>query len=354
MHPMCEEKECILLSTMKQISKNIENDIINNLQNGLSNRETAKRADVSHATVNRIAKKAFPRRVVERKGRPPKLTLRDKHYCVRQITMGGKETAVDVKRSLENDIGVSVCNNTVRNVLRDMGIGSIVKPKKPYLSPKNVKERLAWARAHVDWTLDDWRRVVWSDETKINRFGSDGHRYAWKRDYEQLQPKHVQQTVKHGGGSIKLWSCITYDGVGYIVKIGDTLDKDLYLSILKEDLQATVDEYGVDQEKMIFQHDNDPKHTAGIVKEWLSNQPFEVIKWPAQSPDLSPIENMWALLKLKLYRDYDRPPKGMNEHWERIHETWYKITKEECQKVIGTMPERCKRVIKAKGYWIDY
>jgi transposase len=339
---------------MKQVGKRIENDIVYHLQNGFSNRETAKRVGVSRSTVNRIAHKVFSESMVEKKGRPPKLTPRDKLYCVRQITMGGKETAVDVRRALEKDVGVSVCNNTVRNVLKNMGIGSIVKPKKPYLSPKNVRERLAWARAHVDWTLDDWKRVVWSDETKINRFGSDGRRYSWKRGHEPLQPKHVQQTVKHGGGSIKLWSCITYDGVGYIVKIDDTLDKDLYLSILHEDLRATMDEYRLDQDKMIFQHDNDPKHTASIVKEWLANQPFEVLKWPAQSPDINPIENMWALLKLRLYRDYEKPPKGMNEHWERIHETWYKITKEECRKVIETMPERCRQVIKAKGYWIDF
>jgi len=339
---------------MKQTSKNIESNIVNRIQNGLSNHEIAKGVGISRATVNRIANRVFPGRMIEKKGRPPKLTPRDKLYCVRQITMGGKETAMDVRRSLENDVGVSVCNNTVCNALREMGVGSIVKPKKPYLSPKNAKERLVWAKVHVDWTLEDWKRVIWSDETKINRFGSDGRRYTWKRDHEPLQSKHVQQTVKHGGGNIKLWSCITYDGVGYIAKIDDTLDKDLYLSILKEDLRATVNEYGIDLEKMIFQHDNDPKHTANIVKEWLADQPFEVMKWPAQSPDLNPIENMWAFLKLRLYRDYDRPPKGMNEHWERVHETWYKITKEECQKVIETMHERCKQVIKAKGYWIDF
>ena len=67
---------------------------------------------------------------------------------------------MEVKKSLENDVGVSVSANTVRRALKDSGLGAIVKPKKPHLSPKNVKERLAWAKAHVDWTIDDWKCVV--------------------------------------------------------------------------------------------------------------------------------------------------------------------------------------------------
>ncbi len=339
---------------MKPIGRDIENCIIQRLENGDSYRKAAQTVGVSLATVQRVANNVFPGRSIKKKGRPPKLTERDKLYCVRQVTTGGKETAVDVAKSLKKDLEMSVHVNTVRNALHEKGLGAFVKPEKPNLSPKNVKDRLAWAIAHKDWTQDDWRRVVWTDETKINRFGSDGRKYAWKRDDEPIQPRHIQKTVKHGGGSIKLWSCITYEGVGYIVKIDNTLDKTLYQNILEEDLMRTIEEYGIEKQKMIFQHDNDSKDTASSVKEWLSNQEFEVMKWLAQSPDLNSIENMWAMLKKRLYRDYERPPKGIVEHWERIVETWYKITKEECQKVIDTMPDRCRQVIAKKGYWIDY
>ena len=340
--------------TMKPISKANKSSILQRLDNGDSYRKIAKALGMGLATVQRVANRMRPGRVIVKTGRPPKLTERNRLYCVRQITIGGKETAVDVARSLKEELGVSVHVDTVRNALHAKGLGAIVKPKKPLLSAKNVRERLAWAIAHKDWTLDDWKRVVWSDETKINRFGSDGHRYAWKRDAEKVQPRHVDKTVKHGGGNIKLWSCITFEGVGSIVKIDNTLDQHLYKDILKDDLLSSVTHYRIKVDQMIFQQDNDPKHTAKSVREWLAEQPFEVMEWPAQSPDLNPIENMWALLKNRLYRDYERPPKGMLEHWERIAETWYKVTKEECQKVIGTMPERCKQVIANKGYWIDY
>jgi len=340
---------------MKTISKDITNNIVQRLKAGESIRSISKNIGVSKSAVHRIAKNIFPNgRSVNKNGRPPKLTERDKLYCIRQETIGGKESAVDVAKSLKENLGVSVNAQTVRNVFQEKGLGSFVKPKKPNLSPKNVKERLAWAMAHKDWTIEDWKRVVWSDETKINRFGSDGRKYGWKRDSEEMQPRHMQKTVKHGGGNIKLWSCITYWGVGYIVKIEIILDQHLYKTILEEDLMTSLKEYNIDQKNVVFQQDNDPKHTAKSVKDWLAKQPFEVMQWPSQSPDLNPIENMWAMLKKRLYRDYERPPNGMIEHWERIGETWYKITKEECQRVIETMPDRCQQVITKKGYWINY
>lgn len=179
----------------------------------------------------------------------------------------------------------------------------------------------------MDWTIADWKRVVWSDETKIDRFGSDGQRYAWKRESE---PRHVCQTVKHGG-NLKLWSCIAYEGVGWLVRIDQNLTKDIYKTILEDDLRKTIEEYGINQAKMIFQHDDDPKHTSKLIAEYLSQQPFDVMDWPAQSPDLNPIENMWSTLKRRLFSNYDRPPNGMLELWERATAVWYQITKDQCQ-----------------------
>ena len=59
-----------------------------------------------------------------------------------------------------------------------------------------------FALAHLDWTVEDWKTVVWSDETKINRLGSDGRKWAWKRAGEGLSDRLVEETVKFGGGSM--------------------------------------------------------------------------------------------------------------------------------------------------------
>ena len=73
-----------------------------------------------------------------------------------------------------------------------------------------------------------------------------------------------------------------------------------------------------------------------------------MLLWPAQSPDLNPIEHLWDYIKKKL-GEYEQPPKGMLELWERIQEEWNKIPKEVCQNLIESMPRRVADVIKAKG-----
>lgn len=90
------------------------------------------------------------------------------------------------------------------------------------------------------------------------------------------------------------------------------------------------------------------------MKEDFKTKKYEVMSWPAQFPDLNPIENMWRLLKIRL-NEYDTSPKGMNDIWDRTQEIWYdNITVGEYQKVISSMPHCVKACIKAKGYGIDY
>jgi DDE superfamily endonuclease len=154
-----------------------------------------------------------------------------------------------------------------------------------------------------------------------------------------------------------VWGCMTAQGPGYLTKIDNGLDADLYCGILNDELQKTIDWYGLDRAKVIFQQDNDSKHTAKKTKEWLRNSGMEVLQWPAQSPaqspDLNPIEHLWDLLKRKL-AGYDRMPTGVLELWERIQVEWNKITAEDCMHLIESMPRRIAATLKAKGGYTKY
>jgi hypothetical protein len=81
-----------------------------------------------------------------------------------------------------------------------------------------------------------------------------------------------------------IWSCMTAYGPRCMRQIKGIMDQHMYKSIHEDQLFKTIENYGLDAEKISFQHDNDPKHKARSVHEWLNGQPFEVLKWPPQPP----------------------------------------------------------------------
>jgi hypothetical protein len=113
------------------------------------------------------------------------------------------------------------------------------------------------------------------------------------RNGQELQLFHLETTVKHGGGSLMFWDCMTWKGHGYGCQICDgTMNKDDYIHILDTTFKNTFEHYGYYPGNFIFQHDNDPKHTAKATKTYLAELGIDVLPWPAQSADLNPIERV--------------------------------------------------------------
>ena len=222
------------------------------------------------------------------------------------------------------------------------------KKDKPKLTEKHKKQRMEFVRRYRYWTIEDWKKVLLTDETKINRFGSDGTRWVWKNNRIGMQARLVNETFKHGGGSLIMWGCMHWEGTGYISQIIGGLDAKLYIEILKDCVPKTQQYYGIRPRDMIFQQDNDPKHTAKITKEFFERQGYELLFSPANSPDLNPIEHLWSYVKRQLAK-YPTPPKGIQELWDRIQLVWNNIDPAVCQKLIESMPRRIEAVLKAKG-----
>jgi transposase len=221
---------------MRPIPSSTKQSILSLLQQGESTRFIAERCGVSKTKVQELRQEHLRELPVPKRGRPQKLSSQNKRLCVRAITSGKLKTAVNVAKMLREDMKINVNRMTVTRALKEAGLDSAEMEAKPMLSAKNIKARLAFARKHRDWTIEDWKRVIWSDETKINRFNSDGRTWYWKRDGTDVQSHHVKQTVKHGGGSLMIWGCMTWNGPGFMCKIDGKMDKDLYKSILEDEL----------------------------------------------------------------------------------------------------------------------
>ncbi|KAJ1301366.1 hypothetical protein OPQ81_008631 [Rhizoctonia solani] len=284
---------------------------------------------------------------------PRKLDATARRRAVHLVTEGSAQTTKAANQELENTLGTSTSTRTVQRMLVEEGLEAVTKKPKPKLTKDHVKACLEFAEGHQHWTVEDWMRVGWSDETKINCYGSDGRVWVWKRSGEKLTNQLLKETVAHGGGSITIWGCMFWEGPGYATKLNNRLTKELYVEDFEDKLMASLEYYGKEVDDFMFMHDNASSHKAGLVRNWLADKGIKVLEWPAHSPDLNPIEHLWAHLKRELGK-YPHPPKGVLELWERVETEWNKIDGKVCQDLIESMPRRIQAVLKAKGGHTDY
>ena len=107
--------------------------------------------------------------------------------------------------------------------------------------------------------MDYWNHVLWSDEMKINLFGSDGFKHVWRQPGEEYKDKCVMLTVKHGGGNVMVWGCMSAAGVGELHFIEGNMSSNMYCEILQQSMIPSLQKLG---RRVVFKHDNDPKYTS--------------------------------------------------------------------------------------------
>lgn len=329
--------------------------IITLIKEGKSQREVASQLKISKGCVQRAIERHAQTGLLEdkpRSGRPRSTTKQEDLLIVTTSKRNRRKTAPEIRSEINITRNKPLSLTTVKRRLRDAGLFGRVAVRKPLLRPQNKVKRLEWAKRHRDWTEEDFSRVLWSDESKFEVFGTKRRVFVRRSAEQKMLPDCMVPTVKHGGGSVMVWGCFSSSGVGDLTRVSGKMNKEAYKKILEEN--ALISGLRLIGEGFVFQQDNDPKHTSRLCQDYLKQREDEeilqVMTWPPQSPDINPIELLWEELDRRVR---DQCPSSESALWNTLQGCWNNIPHETIQKLVARLPRIVKKVIECKGGFFD-
>ena len=182
---------------------------------------------------------------------------------------------------------------------------------------KNRAARVAFARRHLHWCKADWRKVLFSDDSKFNMFGSDGVKYVRCPSGQRFNQNYITPTMKHGGGSVIVYGAFSLNGMGPLLRIEGTMTGQYYKDMMVDKVIPWANQNM--PSGWILQQDNVPKHVSKVTKAAFQQHGITVLEWPSQSPDLNPIEHLWQELENHVRK---KTSKNSNEKFALLKKEW--------------------------------
>jgi len=331
---------------MGKLSKDMRLLIVRKLKNGIGQRETSRNLEIPRTTVQNVWKRFLQTGTVddkEKTGRPTKFSQRDRRKLYFESRRHPFFTAREVLRCAGDMPNMSIW--TARRILRRFGLHGRVAAKKPLLNKGHIRNRVLWCHAYLEMDGALWSNVIFSDEARLQLY-STRRQYVRRPTGQRFNSQYTMKTVKYGGPSIMVWGAIKADGTKVLCRCPPILDSRNYQIVLDRELMHFL------STDSIFMQDGAPCHRSKTTLDYLDRRQVCLLSdWPAQSPDLNILENLWSVLKDRVRK---RLPKTADELWAVTEEEWNGISKDEVKKLYASIPTRLKCVIRHKGQHIKY
>ncbi len=320
--------------------------IVEQYQKGVSQRKIAKSLKLSSSTVHNIIQRFRESGTISvRKGQGRKTILdaRDLRALRRHCITYRNATVMEITTWAQEYFQKTLSVNTIHRAIHRCRLKLYRSKKKPYLNMIQKRRRFLWAKAHLKWTVAKWKTVLWSDESKFEvLFGKLG-RHVIRTKEDKDNPSCYQHSVQKPA-SLMVWGCMSACGMGSLHIWKGTINAERYIQVLEQHMLPSR-RHLFQGRPCIFQHDNARPHTASITTSWLRRRRIRVLKWPACSPDLSPIENIWRIIKRKMRQ---RRPKTVEQLEACIRQEWDNIPIPKLEQLVSSVPRRLQTVIKKK------
>ncbi|KAG2193075.1 hypothetical protein INT47_008900 [Mucor saturninus] len=264
-------------------------------------------------------------------GRPKKFINRDKRVLQRYVMKNRRSTLNKIMANV--DVNASI--NTFRKELRKLYLNSRIARKKPFINEKQRKRRLEFAKQHQNWSLEDWRKVIFTDESSFQTSSCSSVVRVRRRPNEVMLPSCLAPTFQSRRSSLSVWGGIGYNRRTNLVllKKGERSSaqfiNQVYEPFLKDFFNGS--------SSAILMEDNALIHTSKVARKWKKDMGIICLDWPPQSPDLNPIENVWMMMKLAR-RNRLQFVKNISTLQMHVVNEWKKIEVEKINKLIDSMP----------------